>query len=88
MNSWLKQRSQIVRQIRIGVGPIEDERPSKIELRVRTYKDTIERKGYLEDIGRQFKIHLDHLFVIYPGKHEFPLAEEITARGISHHFWN
>ncbi len=27
-------------------------------------------------------LKLDHLYVVYPGQHTFPLADEITALGI------
>jgi predicted AAA+ superfamily ATPase len=31
----------------------------------------------------QKDLKLDHLYVVYPGQHVFPLTEDITARGIS-----
>jgi predicted AAA+ superfamily ATPase len=39
-------------------------------------KVTSSMKIALEDLK------LDHLYVIYPGNHEFPLADQITARGL------
>ena len=36
----------------------------------------------------QQDLKLDHLYVVYPGKHEFPLAEGITARGLNPTLYN